>query len=177
MGMANTGNIDSSHHYVEDINHDRIQRNQRDSYQNNFNQSDNNDINENLLGRRSHRAQSAQPSQEGFFKRWVINPINYIGSIFCSRRGDQPSEEENQIFSRLPEKVNNLNSFTTMIKTRIGILVLYQNTDYDFFNDLVNQVVREEHLMDLLVRISFIEKLQINFYKIFTKFSFFSIFF
>jgi hypothetical protein len=148
--MANTGNIDSSHHYVEDINHDHNQRNQRSTYQN-LNQSDNNDINANLLGRQT-RPRAAQPQQEGFFKRWVVNPISYIGSIFCSRRGEQPSEEENQIFSLLPERVNNLNSFTTMIKTRIGILVLYQNNDYEYFTDLVNQVRKEEHIMDLLVR-------------------------
>ena len=93
-----------------------------------------------------------QPVQEGFFKRFVINPLAYVGSIFCSRRGDQPSEEENRIFSELPERINNINSFNTFIKTRIGILVLYQNTDLEYFTNLINNIKREEHLIDILVK-------------------------
>lgn len=90
-------------------------------------------------------------SQPGIFSRYVIRPLAYIGSLFCSRTGDRISEEESRIFSELPEKINNLNSFSTLIKTRIGILVLYQQSDLEYYNNFINEVKKEEYIMDILV--------------------------
>jgi hypothetical protein len=127
-------------HYVEDITQNRPSQ----GY-NRLSQNDN-EINTNLL------PNSQRQEQPGFLRRWFINPLIYIGTFFCSRRGDTPSEEENRIFSELPEKVNNLNTFNTLTKTRIGILVLYQNSELEYFTNLINSVKKEVHTFDILVK-------------------------
>jgi hypothetical protein len=131
--------MNDSPHYVEDITNNRSSQ----GY-NRLSQNDN-EINTNLL------PSTQRQEQQGFFRRWLINPLIYIGTLFCSRRGDTPSEEENRIFSELPEKVNNLNSFNTLTKTRVGILVLYQNSELEYFTNLINSVKKEEHIFDILV--------------------------
>lgn len=90
--------------------------------------------------------------QPGFFTRWIVNPLKYVGSFFCSRRNDTPTEQENNIFISLPERVNNINSFNTLIKTRIGILIVYQNNDLDFLSNFVNSIKKEEYINDILVK-------------------------
>ena len=106
-----------------------------------------NDANQSLL---TERANQEQP---GFLTKWVINPIKYIGSFFCSRRNDTLSEDDNRVFSPLSKKVNNLISFNTQIKTRIGIMILYQRTDLDYFSNLVNSIQKEEYINEMLVNI------------------------
>ena len=146
MNRSSTpNNMMDTPHYDEDLNYGRSTQNNRGYNQ--LTQNDN-QINSNLIN-----SGTRQQEQPGFFKRWVINPIVYLGSFFCSRRGDTPSDEENRIFSELPERITNLNSFNTLTKTRVGILVLYQNTDLEYYTNLVNEIKREEHTYDILVNI------------------------
>jgi hypothetical protein len=107
--------------------------------------------NETLLSNRGQIEPRTQ-DQPGIFHRFVIRPLAYLGSFFCSRRGDT-TEDENLIFEGLPEKVTNLNTFNTLIKTRIGMIVLYQHSDGEYFQRLVNDLKKEEYVMDILVKI------------------------
>ena len=154
---GNTNIKSESLHYSEDISQSnkpkqKLNSKNRSGY-NELDQSDN-EINVNLIGNNENGngRRQAEQEQPGLFKRFVINPLIYVSSFFCSRRGDQISEEESRIFSELPERISNTNSFNTIIKSRIGILVLYQNTDFEYFTDFVNNIKREEHIMDLLVK-------------------------
>jgi hypothetical protein len=135
---SNLNNFNESHHYRDDIN-----RNNRGGYSN-LNQNDN-EINVNIQNTESRTRQS--PS---IFSRYILNPIKRLATFLCPR-GDQFTEEENRIFSDLPEKVNNFNSFCTIIKSKIGIIILYTEQDLDFFTNIVNNLKREEHTMDTVV--------------------------
>jgi len=139
---SNLNNFNESHHYTEDIN-----RNSRAGYSN-LNQNDN-EINVNIQNTDSSRRQSP-----GIFSRYILNPIKKL-AIFLCPRGDQFTEEENRIFADLPEKVSNFNSFCTLIKSKIGIIILYTEQDLDFFTNIVNNLKREEHTMDTLVNFLF----------------------
>jgi hypothetical protein len=112
-----------------------------------------NEHNESLITSRREPEQSTQ-EQPGLFSRFVIRPLAYLGSFFCSKRGDT-TEDENLIFEGLPERVTNLNTFNTLIKTRIGLIVLYQHSDAEYFQKLINDMKKEEYVMDILVFIIF----------------------
>jgi hypothetical protein len=88
--------------------------------------------------------------RRGFFSKYIVGPLAYVGSFFCGRR-DNESAEENRIFADLPERVVNMNSFSTIIKTRVGLLVLYQAANSAYFENLVREIRQQDYILDILV--------------------------
>jgi hypothetical protein len=134
-------------HYVQDI-YANSGKGQNRNYRG-VSQNEENEMGETLLNRRAETRPQTQ-EQPGMFYRFVVRPLAYIGSFFCSKRSDT-TEDENVIFAGLPERVANLNTFNTLIKTRIGLIVLYQHSDGEYFQNLVNELKKQDYLMDILV--------------------------
>ena len=102
------------------------------------------EINANLLPRREEEL--------GIISRWVFRPLMYVSSIFCKRRTHQVVRGDNFNFSDLPAKVNNLNSFNILTKTKLGIILLYQQSDLEFISNFIRQIKNEEYILDILVK-------------------------
>lgn len=135
-------------HYVQDI-YPNTGRGQSRIYRG-VSQNEENEMAATLLNQETNTRTQQTQEQPGLFYRFVVRPLAYLGSFFCSRSRDT-TEEENLIFAGLPEIVTNLNTFNTLIKTRIGLIVLYQHSDGEYFQNLVNEVKKQDYLMDILV--------------------------
>lgn len=73
-----------------------------------------------------------------------------LATWICGRK--DTTLEENRIFADLPERVNNLSTFSTLIKTRIGMLVVYTPSDISYFENMIHELRSHEYMMDILVR-------------------------
>jgi len=135
-------------HYVEDLYPQNNEGRQSRSYRG-VSQRDENEMRTSLINNRTRTDESTQ-EQPGIFQRLVVRPLAYLGSFFCSRRSDT-TEDENVVFEGLPERVTNMNAFNTLIKTRLGLLVLYQVSDGEYFQKLINDLKKEQYIMDILV--------------------------
>lgn len=131
-------------HYIEDI----IPNTSR-SHSRGYRSIPQTDHNERLLSN-TRNAENVEQQQPGIFYRFVVKPLAYLGSFFCGRKEDT-LEDENLIFEGLPDRVSNLNTFNTLIKTRIGMIVLYQHSDGEYFQKLVYDIKKEEYIMDIMV--------------------------
>ena len=97
-----------------------------------------------------------QPSnQPGFFTRWVVRPLAYVGSFFCSkcfnknvdRRDDDDTDISlnELVLKEIPGKVDNTRDFNLAVKTLVGVLILYNNSDLTAFRNLLHDMNKEEH--------------------------------
>jgi hypothetical protein len=138
----NQGHIQTDH-YMDDIYSDSRK------YKN-ISTHDDNEIGVGLL--REQHTQKKTPNQPGFLYRWFVQPFISLGSWFCSKR-DSNEEDTNPLFDSLPQKVNSMNAFNTMIKNKIGLLVLYSTTDTKYFDNFFQDLRKQEYIMEIMVTI------------------------
>ena len=95
-----------------------------------------------------------EQEQPGFFSRYIIRPLGYIGSFFCNRR-----EEESEVntfdllFKNIPGKLDTNSEFNSLTKKFIGILIIYDSGKLRDFNNIVSTLLNEEnaYLRDILL--------------------------
>lgn len=56
------------------------------------------------------------------------------------------------MFPENVETVNNINSLTSKIKSKIGILVLYKTTDHEYLTNFMKELKKQTYLIDILVK-------------------------
>jgi hypothetical protein len=82
--------------------------------------------------------------------KWIKKPLSYVASFFCSRP-NVDTETGIEEFKDLPELVNSLSAFNTLIKTRIGILILYHENDLNSLHKFMQDVKKMDYLLDIIV--------------------------
>ena len=81
------------------------------------------------------------PRQQSLLSK-IFSPIVSFVTSFCGERREIDQTEEERIFSAIPERIRNFNSFSTLLKTKIGILIVYTGNNLlqiqRFIKDLLN---------------------------------------
>lgn len=81
------------------------------------------------------------PRQQSLLSK-IFSPIVSFVTSFCGERREIDQTEEERIFSAIPERIRNFNSFSTLLKTKIGILIVYTGNNLlqiqRFIQDLLN---------------------------------------
>jgi hypothetical protein len=151
--------MDTPHYVDEVIKEESKSSNVRESLGGNRNKNDyksltqnDNEMSANLLNNNQRERESNQirpAQQQGFFNRWVVRPLGYMASFFCSRNNNDLNNE-NPLFADFPDKTNNINSFNTAARRKLGLLVIYQNNDFTYLDRFVNEVKQTGYIMDIL---------------------------
>ena len=149
MAMTETGDPDIATQYLTSANWDETLA------VNNFFKRINSNINRNrnvinIPNNNNNNANNNNNNNDqGFFSSYILEPIkNLFSSCYHPREID--IEEENKIFQFLPNKVDDMNKFNTLIKKNIGIIILYNGNNIQFLNSLITQICRNSMLINLL---------------------------
>jgi hypothetical protein len=72
-----------------------------------------------------------------------------VASIFCSR----PNENGDYIdkFSNLPNLVRGQQEFNSIIKSKIGIIILYQGSELSTLETFMEQLRVMDYVLDIIV--------------------------
>lgn len=87
--------------------------------------------------------------KQNFFKKYILNPINFFFDC-CSERREVTKDEEKKIFNYLPNTKDDFIEFCEIIKRRIGIIIFYTSNNVPFLNDLISQICRSSISFNLL---------------------------
>ena len=91
-----------------------------------------------------------QHTNPGFFSNWIVAPIKWIGSFFCNR--DNTEHIASNVFDGLPDVVDDTTNFINGIKTKIGLLILYNEGHNNYFEALIRDLKRQDYIIDILVK-------------------------
>jgi hypothetical protein len=80
-----------------------------------------------------------------------MRPARWFSSYFCNRNTTSQLQEYS-VISELPEAVKNIQSFTNGIRAKIGILILYSDSDGVYLEQFVHNIKSQEYLLDIIVR-------------------------
>ena len=90
-----------------------------------------------------------QQDRRGIVSKIFSPFVNFITS-FCGERKEIDPSEEDRIFSPLPGRVKTFNTFTTHLKTRIGILIIYNKDSLQEMNELVSNIINDQITLELI---------------------------
>lgn len=125
--------------------------------------SNNNQINSQGYSRVPQNEEQQLNNQPGFFSRFVIKPLAYIGSFFCSKcinkkidRGNEDGGDLNLndlVLKDIPGRVDNHNEFNNLVKSKVGILIFYNSNQIQEFRSLVADMNKEDnsYLKEILI--------------------------
>lgn len=80
----------------------------------------------------------------------ILSPVMNFITYFCGERKEIDPSEEDRIFSPLPGRVKNFNTFATHLKTRIGILIIYDKDNLQEMNELVSNIINDQITLELI---------------------------
>jgi hypothetical protein len=138
-------NLIDQPHYIDEMrdNSRNTGRSREGSYRP-VSQSDNENRNTQINNNRNNQ------ENPGFFSNWIVAPIKWIGSFFCSRDNNEQLTN-NSIFDGLPDVVDNTSNFINGIKTKIGLLILYNESHNIYFEGLIRDIKQQDYIIDILV--------------------------
>ena len=75
-----------------------------------------------------------------------------IKSFFCcaATRDEDENTLHLSIFESIPGKIEKINEFTSKLKEKIGIIIIYNDKDQEF-NNFIEKLKTLDHLIDVLV--------------------------
>ena len=112
-----------------------------------------NNISENLIDKNIENVQNNnnENSQNGnCFNKYILMPILSLFNCCCYKKTEENNEELNDFFSLLPNINKDFIHFNEIIKTKIGIIILYLEANIPFLNKFINDITKNTLCMDLL---------------------------
>jgi hypothetical protein len=152
--QQNNNNMLNQSHYIEEMKEEDVQNSSRvrgNSYQpvsQNENESS---------GRRSSGGNNRNANEHpGLVDRFLWRPLRWVGSMFCNRNteglGNNELNRETGIFADLPSNVNSLQNFTSGIRNKVGLLVLFKDGDLTYFERFIHTLKSQhEYIIDIIV--------------------------
>ena len=92
-----------------------------------------------------------EKNNNGFVKKYIKKPIDLVVSFFCNKNFKK--SVENKIFGKLPNLVNDIKIFGRDIKSRIGILILYNEKDLNFVTGFLEKIIELDYLCEIMVNL------------------------
>ena len=89
------------------------------------------------------------PRQQSLLSK-IFSPIVSFVTSFCGERREVDQTEEERIFSAIPERIRNFNSFSTLLKTKIGILIVYTGTNLLQIQKFIQDLLNDSFTCDLI---------------------------
>ena len=126
----------------------------------NLNNSDNNSINKDLINNNNSNNNDTDQN-EGFIYRYILSPLKALLNS-CIEKREVEKEEEERIFRLLPNKVHTSAKFCKLLQKKIGIIMFYTANDVEFLISFINEVSKNEAIMNLLKQKFFIFPLLAN---------------
>ena len=176
MAMTETGDPEVATKYLKSSNWDEtvavnqffnnirannnINSNNNINDNDNINNSDNNSLNKDLINN-NNTNNIDNDQNEGFIYRYILSPLKAIFNS-CIEKREVDKEEEERIFHLLPNKVHNSSRFCKLLQKKIGIIIFYTANDIEFLISFINEVSKNEMIMNLLKQKFFIFPLLAN---------------
>ena len=133
--MTSQNMIDQPH-YIDELNNNRSNRT-RNEYR--------------PVSQTEVENRPVQQENPGFFSRWIVGPVKWLGSFFCNRDNTEHNSTVNFIFDGLPDVVDTTPNFISGIKNKIGLLILYNESHNNYFEDLIRSIKQQDYIVDILV--------------------------
>ncbi len=76
--------------------------------------------------------------------------MNFISGLFCDKGRSENVEDQNFLY-KLPNYVNDFQSYITRNKTKLGILFLYDEKDTEFLKNFIDHINSLDYIIEILV--------------------------
>jgi hypothetical protein len=97
-----------------------------------------------------HQNESGEVEEEGFLTKIIKFPFRFISSIFCGTN-TYNNDQTLILLPTLPNSVDDFQLFTQQNSNMLGILILYDETEIEFFRDFLNKILNIGLIVDILV--------------------------